>query len=567
MVEMSADKPLVAYFSMEVAIDARMPTYSGGLGVLAGDTLRAAVDLGLPMVGVTLLNRKGYFRQHLDGDGRQTETDINWSPEEYMEPLSPIINVDIEGRRVHVRAWRYHVRADVRDGLKLYFLDTNLAENAAEDQAITDHLYGGDDLYRLKQEAILGLGGIAMLRALGYQSIRVYHMNEGHSALISLALLEELIWGKELDAIDSQAIESVRQHCVFTTHTPVAAALDKFSSDLVRRVLGQPRTDRLVKAGGIAGGMLNMTHLALHFSRFVNGVSMRHEEVSQALFHDHDINSITNGVHAKTWISAPFARLYDKYMPQWRRDNLYLKYAIRIPLDEISRAHLEAKQQLVKEVRARTGTELDVNRFIMGFARRSTTYKRSTLLFHNMERLRGLAARYGPLQLVYAGKAHPRDYPGKRLIKSVFAAARELRDVASIVYLEDYDVALAKYLCSGVDVWLNTPQRPQEASGTSGMKAALNGVPSLSVLDGWWIEGHIEGVTGWSIGEDWHTDSGMEQDARSLYDKLERIILPMFYQQPRDFAMVMRSAIAQNGSYFNAQRMMSQYLTNAYLPD
>ncbi|MDP2931265.1 MAG: alpha-glucan family phosphorylase, partial [Chloroflexota bacterium] len=560
----TTDRLTVAYFSMEVGIDAAMPTYSGGLGVLAGDTIRAAADLGLPAVGVTLLHRKGYFRQHLDSAGHQTEADAAWSPKELLELLPPRVMVNIAGHPVMVQAWRYPVRGEFGYVVPVYFLDTAVPENGDWEQGLTDRLYGGDERYRLCQEIVLGMGGLAMLRAIGHRQVQAYHMNEGHSALIALALSEEQTWGRGLHAATDADKEAVRQRCVFTTHSSVSLGHDRFPLGLVREVLGDERTNFLTSAGCCSYGVLDMPSLALHFSRYVNGVSMRHEAVSRSIFSNYPINSITNGVHAMTWASAPFRRLYDHYMPEWRRDNLYLRYAIGIPADAIRQAHGEAKQALLAEVERQTGRRLDPAAMTIGFARRATAYKRTDLLFRDLERLRRIARQVGPMQVIYAGKAHPKDEGGKTLIRRVFEATKSLADTIPVVYLEEYDIALAKHLISGVDLWLNTPQKPQEASGTSGMKAALNGIPSLSILDGWWIEGHVEGVTGWAIGDGW-SESNPDSDVTSLYDKLEYIILPMFYRQPEAFTSVMRSAIALNGSYFNAQRMVGQYLQNAYL--
>jgi len=559
------DTLTVAYFSMEIGIDPAMPTYSGGLGILAGDTMRAAADLGLPMVGVTLLHRKGYFRQHLDKNGDQSESDYNWSPADFLELMAPRVLVTIAGRQVQVQAWRYLVRGESGHAVPIYFLDTAIPENTSWEQSLTDHLYGGDDRYRLCQEAVLGLGGVAMLRALGYQRVQAYHMNEGHSALVVLALLEEQTWGRGLHAASSVDAEAVRQRCIFTTHTPLLAGHDRFYLDLVRDVLGNERTNFLMAAKCCSDGALSMTSLALNFSRHINGVSMRHEEISRSIFSNYPINSVTNGVHATTWTSPPFCRVYDRHIPEWRHDNLYLRYTIKIPLDDIWRAHTEAKQELLTEVERRTGVHLNPAVMTLGCARRAAAYKRIDLLFRDLGRLRKIAQQVGPLQVICGGKAHSRDEGGKALIRRVFEAAAALADIIPVVYLEEYDIALAKYLCSGVDLWLNTPQKPQEASGTSGMKAALNGVPSLSILDGWWIEGHVEGVTGWSIGDAWQSETKPEAEIASLYDKLEYVILPMFYKRPTDFVSVMRSAIALNGSYFNAQRMIVQYLQNAYL--
>ncbi len=554
----------VAYFTMEVGIETGIPTYSGGLGVLAGDTLRAAADLGVPMVAVTLLHRKGYFRQHLDASGSQSESPSEWSPEQVLIPVEPRASVIVEGRTVALRTWRYDVKGVGGHVVPIFFLDTALPENSTWDRELTDHLYGRDNHYRLCQEVVLGMGGIAMLRALGYMEMRSYHMNEGHSALLTLALLEEYSRKAGRPAPTGTETEAVRSHCVFTTHTPVPAGHDRFSLDLAQQVLGEKLVDTLISAECCADGTLNMTHLALSLSRYVNGVAMRHGQISRDMYPTYPVNSITNGVHAGTWAAASFERLYDSYIPEWRRDYNYLRYAIMIQRDEIRQAHAEAKRNLLVEVQRRSGVQLDQSVMTLGFARRASTYKRADLLLSNADRLRRIVRQAGPLQIIYGGKAHPRDEGGKDLIRRVVQAAAAVKDQIRIVYLEDYDMALGHLVCSGVDLWVNTPQKPQEASGTSGMKAALNGVPSLSVLDGWWIEGHLEGVTGWSIGDGWRTASDSAIEATSLYDKLEYVILPMFYTRPDAFAEIMRYAIALNGSFFNAQRMVAQYVQNAY---
>lgn len=559
-----ADFHTIAYFSMEVGLDPAMPTYSGGLGVLAGDTLRAAADLAIPMVGVTLLHRKGYFHQHLDDRGNQSESPCEWHPEELLEPLESRVSVTIEGRKVQVSAWRFLVHGVTGHIVPLYFLDTDLEENSSWDRGLTNNLYGGDEHYRLRQEVVLGLGGVAILEALGHSNVRAYHMNEGHSALLALALLERQAKNGSLRSVTEEDIDAVRKKCVFTTHTPVPAGHDQFSFDLVGRILGEEQTKFLRSAQCCLDTILNMTYLALFFSHYVNGVSHRHEETSQSMFPNYPINFITNGVHAVTWTSLPFQRLYDRHIEEWRRDNLYLRYAISIPLDEISEAHTEAKKELLREVERRTGISLDPLAMTLGFARRATAYKRADLLFSDLDRLKKIARQVGRLQIIYGGKAHPRDESGKAMIRRIFEIIGALKDSIRIVYLEEYDMALAKSICAGVDLWLNTPQKPHEASGTSGMKAALNGVPSLSVLDGWWIEGHTEGVTGWSIGESREPESNPSAEITSLYEKLESVILPLFYERPRAYAKVMCSAIAMNGSFFNAQRMMYQYFQNAY---
>jgi starch phosphorylase len=554
----------IAYFSMEIGLDAAIPTYSGGLGVLAGDTLRAAADMRLPMVAVTLLHRQGYFRQHLDASGNQSESPVVWVPEEVLEPLSPRVTVTIEGRSVQVGAWRSVVRGVFGHTVPVYFLDTDLEGNSPWDRTLTDHLYGGDSHYRLCQEVVLGLGGVMMLRALGYDRLQPYHMNEGHAALLTLALLEQQKADGGWFTVTDDDVEAVRQHCVFTTHTPVPAGHDRFPLNLVQQVLGKEWTAFLEQANCCLNGVLDMTYLALYFSRYVNGVAMRHRDVSQGMFPDYPIDAITNGVHAVTWTGMSFRNLYDHHIPGWRYDNFYLRYAVKIPLSDIQYAHAQAKRSLLDLVQQRTGVNLEEDVLTLGFARRAAAYKRADLLFSNLDRLRSMTRQVGPLQVIYGGKAHPQDAAGKALIRRIFAAAAEVGPSVRVVYLQNYDMALARDICAGVDLWLNTPQRPQEASGTSGMKAALNGVPSLSVLDGWWLEGHQEGVTGWAIGDGQGPGEDPSVEVASLYDKLERVILPLFYKQSTDFAKVMRSAIALNGSFFNAQRMISQYLSNAY---
>ena len=555
----------IAYFSMEICLDQAIPTYSGGLGVLAGDTLRSAADLGVPLVAVTLLHRKGYFEQHLDAAGQQTELPVLWSPEKVLDAVGARTTVTIEGREVHVRAWKFAVKGVRGHEVPVFLLDTKLPENSEWDQTLTDTLYGGDEHYRLCQEIVLGMGGAGLLQAMGYEGETIYHLNEGHSALLTLQLLERQLDGRQHFELDDADLEEVRHRCIFTTHTPVPAGHDKFPLDMVRHVLGDERVALLEGSGGVHEGMLNMTHLALHLTRFVNGVAMRHRDVSRGMFPEYPVNSITNGVHAVTWTNPEFAALFDRRIPEWRRDNLYLRYAVGIPLQEIRDAHAASKRALIDEIARRTGQQLDPSVMTIGFARRATPYKRADLIFTDLDRLTQIARTVGKIQIVYGGKAHPHDGGGKDLIRRIYSARDRLGDLVKVVYIENYEMAVALQMVSGVDLWLNNPMKPLEASGTSGMKAALNGVPSFSVLDGWWVEGHVEGVTGWSIGGP-DAEGDPSRDALDLYIKLERVILPLFYGLPFAYAEVQRSAIALNGSFFNTQRMVRQYVHNAYFP-
>ena len=562
----------IAYFSMEIGLESAMPTYSGGLGVLAGDTIRAVADRELPLVAVTLLHRKGYFRQELEENGEQKDLAEEWEVRKHLREMPERVSVRIEGRTVTLRAWRYEVEGVRGYHVPVYFLDSDLPDNSSWDRTLSHFLYGGDERYRLCQEVILGIGGIRMLRALGFEHLERYHMNEGHSSLLTVELLEERIGSRASKIATEQDLAAVRSQCVFTTHTPVAAGHDQFPLDLARSVLGGSPLFEIQQLCTLED-KLNLTYLALNLSEYVNGVARKHKEVSQQMFEGYQIDSITNGVHAGTWTAPSMQELFDRHIPGWRENASSLRYASSIPHDEIWESHLKAKTALVDSVnriRRISGiskSSFDTEAFTIGFARRAAAYKRADLLFHDVERLQDLASRFGPLQMVFAGKAHPRDEQGKALIRSIFTVKNEIKEPLRLVYLPGYDMDLGRLITSGVDLWLNTPEPPLEASGTSGMKAALNGVPSLSVLDGWWIEGHIEGVTGWAIGGPGRhagEDDPRTKDALSLYDKLENVILPLFHNERQRYINVMCQAISLNGSFFNAARMLSEYVHKAY---
>jgi glycogen phosphorylase len=578
------DQRTIAYFSMEIGLDPEMPTYSGGLGILAGDTIRSAADLQVPMIAVTLLYRKGYFYQRLDETGWQREEPVQWTIEDYLKEMPQRASVVIEERTVHIRPWRYEVEGAGGFKVPVYFLDVNLPENSEWDRTLTDFLYGGDPHYRLCQEVILGIGGVRVLRSLGYNRIKRFHMNEGHASLLTLELLDEEAKTAGRKSIVRSDIEAVKEKCIFTTHTPVPAGHDQFplalargvlgarddfldlkdifSIDLIRRVLRLPGEFSDVKDLLRTETALNMTYLALNLSHYVNGVAKKHGDISRLMFAEYTIDAITNGVHAASWTAGPFQKLYDGHIPGWRQDNFSLRYALGIPKQEIWNAHMETKKKLIDYVNRETNIGMGTDVFTIGFARRTATYKRADLLFTDVERLKSISSKVGLLQVVYAGKAHPQDQGGKEIIKRIFQVREALKNDVRIAYMENYDMELGKMMTSGVDLWLNTPQPPLEASGTSGMKAALNGVPSFSVLDGWWMEGCIEGVTGWSIGE--RESSEWSKDAASLYSKLEQTIIPTFYHERDRFIDVMRFAIALNGSFFNTHRMVQQYVLNAY---
>jgi glycogen phosphorylase len=560
-------KRKIAYFSMEIAVNPGMPTYSGGLGMLAGDTIRSAADLKVPIVAVSLLHRKGYFYQRLDPNGWQREEPAEWVVEDFLIEMPERVSVVIEGRSVQIRAWKYVVTGIADFEVPVYLLDTYLPENSESDKTLTHYLYGGDQRYRLCQEVILGTGGVRMLRALGYRDIGRFHMNEGHSSLLTLELLNEESKGEQNGTFTIENIESVKKRCVFTTHTPVPAGHDQFPLEIVNDIIGLKASNG-IKDIISCNGVLNMTYLALNLSSYINGVAKKHGETSNLMFDGYHVDAITNGIHAPTWVSNYFKELFDRYAQDWMQDNFNLRYALNIPKSELWDAHVKAKKELINHVNRETNVGLDLDHLTIGLARRATRYKRTDLIFTDIERLKGISTEIGPLQIIISGKAHPKDHDGKELIHRIYEVKELLQGEVKISYLENYDMVLSKMIIAGVDVWLNTPQPPLEASGTSGMKAALNGVPSLSVLDGWWIEGCIEGITGWSIGENGRKiDQNKEQtkDASSLYQKLEQVVLPLFYNDRDSFIDVMRNAIALNASFFNTQRMLKEYVLRAYL--
>ncbi len=548
--------PKIAYFSMEIGIKSDMPTYSGGLGVLAGDVIRTSADLRIPLVAVTLVSKKGYLKQKITPDGRQLEYPEEWEPSKFMKLLPATVTVRIGGRDVKVRVWVYDQESLTGGVVPVLFLTTDVEGNAQEDREITDYLYGGDESYRLKQEIVLGIGGIKALEALNI-NVKKYHMNEGHSSLLTLELLRR----NEMDA------DEVKTLCVFTTHTPVEAAFDKFSYDLVSEVLEtEMPLEALKRYGG--SDRLNMTLLALNLSKYTNGVTEAHMEYSRKLFPGYHIQEITNGVHSYTWTCQYFRQLFDSHIRGWANEPELLVRVDAIPDAELWEAHMKAKRDLLDFVEESAGARMSVDTLTLGFARRATEYKRATMIFSDLDKLEEVE-RQGKIQLVFAGKAHPRDEMGKRLIKDIYGYIDRLKTEVEIVYLENYDMEMAGKLTSGVDVWLNTPLPPYEASGTSGMKAAHNGVVNFSVLDGWWIGGCVEGLTGWAIGPS--PDQAISEEERrkrelgDLYNKLEYVIIPRFYQERDSWIGMMKNSIGKVAYYFNTHRMMRRYTTDAYL--
>ena len=540
---------VVGYFTAEIGLWSELHTYSGGLGVLAGDHVKSAADAEIPLVGVTLLYRKGYGRQHLDKDGIQTETYRDLDPAQHLQDTGMDISLPLDGGELWAKVWRADITGVSGHVVPVYFLDTFHPKNSEKHLDLGLTLYGGDDWVRIRQEYLLGVGGLRLLDKLGHE-VDGLHLNEGHC---TFALLEML--GK------GWSREELAKRVLFTTHTPVPAGHDRFEWDAVEEVLGDllpsDAKQLVIDAGDPEEGRrISMSHLAVALSGPVNAVSNLNAWVASSMFADHHIAPITNGVHHITWTSPMMGKLFDEQLPGWREDPTKLAHAGKIPTEDLTEARAVARKVLRELVQTSTGVRLDKNRLTIGFARRFATYKRANLVFSDLERLREIGA--GKIQFVFSGKAHPRDEGGKALIKSIFDSAKDLENEIPVAFLEDYSMATGLAMTGGVDIWLNNPIRPMEASGTSGMKAAMNGVPNCSILDGWWPEGCEHGVNGWAIGgaDDERDDV---RDAKNVLDVIENEVLPAWDEGDEKWCEIMRASIATSARFTGA-RMISDYL-------
>ncbi len=536
----------VAYFSMEIGISGNIPSYSGGLGILAGDHLKSCADLAIPLVGVTLLYKRGYFVQHITPEGVQLEAYPYFDPRGFMEPLPFKVPINLEGRTIQVGAWKY-IRQGMNGKVPIYFLDTDLPENQPQDRLITQYLYGGDQYTRVLQEAVLGIAGYLILKKLE-PGITTYHMNEGHAAFLTLAMLRD-VNGNE---------DKVRSQCIFTTHTPVPAGHDRFPYDLATRVLGEYLPPHIRQLAG--EDALNMTILALNLSRASNGVSELHGEISREMFPGYLIGHVTNGVHHLTWTGPEFQQLFDAYLPSWRQQPQALQGALNIPDDALRAAKRGAKRRLISYVNSLTGAGFTDEMMTICFARRAASYKRATLVFTDIEYLLNLS--YDRVQYIFAGKAHPQDQAGKDLIRQIVEISRRYEDRLRLVFIPNYNMWLAQLMTQGSDVWLNTPRRPREACGTSGMKVCFNGGINMSVLDGWWREACKDRVNGWAVGDD--EDQSDEEAAMDLYRDLDDMVTT-YYAAPKKWASIMKHSIADITPFFNTHRMVLEYLHTYYL--
>lgn len=611
--EVLAERYRVAYFSAEFGLHESIPVYSGGLGLLAGDHLKSASDLGLPLIGVGLMYREGYFRQYLTVDGWQQERypendffNLPLIPETKPDGAPVLIGVPFPGREVKARIWRIQVGR-----IPLYLLDTNIPQNNPDDRQITSRLYGGDHDMRIRQEMILGIGGIRALSALG-KNPAVCHMNEGHSAFCGLERIRVMMEEHSLDF--ATAREAVMAGACFTTHTPVPAGNDMFAPQLIEHYFASYVPQLKIEMQDLmALGRQNpkdhnepfcMTVLALKLSNISNGVSKLHGTVSRRMWKaiwpelpeaEIPITSITNGVHIRSWLAPEITQLFDRYLGiQWEEkptDHTIWRKIDNIPNAELWRTHERRRERLVAFARARLRSQLkrrgappaeiaradevlDPDALTISFARRFATYKRANLLFRNLDRLAAIINNKDrPVQIIFAGKAHPRDHGGKELITEIIHIARRPEFRRRIVFIEDYDINVARYLTQGVDVWLNNPRRPLEASGTSGMKAACNGALNLSILDGWWCEAYA-GDNGWAIGAgEEYTDLAYqdEVESRAIYEMLEEEIVPMFYNRssdgsPRNWLKAMKRCLSTICPVFNTNRMVQEYLETSYAP-
>ncbi len=556
---------MIAYFVMECGVDSRIPTYSGGLGILAGDTLQSFADLEVPAVCITLLWKNGFISQKLSNDGGQMDSFQEWDIEKYMQPTNIKIKIPVGGKDVTITAFKYVVESTKGNNeIDAYFLTPDTPENDPETRKLCDRLYIEGGLTRLKQEIILGIGGYEMLKALNYKPF-LYHINESHSALLIAGLMK-----------DMDDLNRVKARVVFTTHTPIPAAFDRFPISDVKELLsgycGEKVFDDIYRENLEEKDELNLSWLAIKNAKNVVAVSRKHKYVSEQIFEGYKLKYVTNGIHHVKWASPHHKMLYTKYIKGWEEDPDLLRGAACIPDGDFAQTHIVCKETLIEMINSETDSSFVPADFTIAMAKRITHYKRNNLILSNPDKLINIAEKKGNIQLIFAGKTHPADTDGLAMIKSIHDTAKYISSKTKkikIAFLENYNIHKANIILAGTDLWLNNPTRPLEASGTSGMKASLNGVPNFSVLDGWWLEACIEGINGWSIGPKpaWTDLSYSDdlQDLNDIYGKLEFNILDLYYKNYSDYLKIMKMAVSSIAPHFNTHRMVSEYVTDLYL--
>lgn len=544
--------PSVAYFSMEIGIRDDIKSYAGGLGILSGDTLKSAADEGFNMVGVTILYRNGYFKQVIDSEGIQQEEDETWDFRGLLEYTGITSSINLaEGKKIFFEILKYEIEGIDGHRVPIYFLNTDIEQNEQQFRYISFNLYTPFEETRLLQEIVLGIGGVQALKDLGYKTFDNYHLNESHAAFSILAVEDEI-----------EDVSMIKNRIVFTTHTPAEHGHQKYSKEWLEKFLLEDHMERL--SPFFEKDLLNLTKYCLANAKYSNAVAKKHGQVSSKMFPDFEIDYITNGIHTNSWISDSASELFDKMIPGWRQSPEIFRNVEAIPNEEIEVMHMINKKKLVEFVKKTTGKSMFEDIFTIGFGRRVDGYKRSDFILRDLERLKNIASQYRGIQLIFSGKAYFDYKDGEDIITRINSLAEDAFDHIDIVYIPDYGIEVSKKMVAGVDLWLNNPMKPLEASGTSGMKAALNGVPNFSTVDGWWVEGLIEGVTGWAIGVEDPNKLTEEEELNDLYHKLEKTILPLYYNNRSDWVDVQKSAISLNASFFNTSRMLKEYLLRGY---
>ncbi len=541
-------QPKVAYFSMEIGIDDSIKSYAGGLGILAGDTLKTATDMEVSMTGITILYKNGYFKQELTETGEQIESADKWDFEKLLTNTGVKFEIPLRSDKIIVEIWKYNISGVTGFTNSILFLNTDITENSEDNKYVSFNLYAPFQNTRLKQEVVLGIGGVMALEALGLGVQDVYHLNESHAAF-GIVALQDILGSKE----------EAKKRVIFTTHTPAEHGHTIHSKAELNGILSEKHFAYLSE--DFENDSLHLTKFSINRSKFSNAVASKHSEVSTKMF-NHPIPGITNGIHVSTWAGTATAALFDSRIPTWRTIPEDLQKAEAITGDRIIVMHDENKAELFEYIKDNCNLKLDPDIFTLGFARRVDGYKRSGFLFYDLERLKYIAEQFGGLQVIFSGKAYFDYRDGEDHIAYVVKLSKEDHGKLKIVYIPNYNMEVSQLMVQGADVWLNNPVKPLEASGTSGMKASLNGVPNLSTVDGWWAEGLKEGVTGWAIGNSYQNDE--QTELNDMYSKLENIILPTFYTKKREWAHVMRSSIAYNASYFNTHRMLREYISKGY---